>query len=125
MRYEIAKSRHIFHSDVKNEGYFSTTENTISKFLAVGRLTNTCQWYRDSVCLDWERKILRKIYRPTYENGYWRIKMFQEIYNKFKSLDIVTVLIPGVARSKAWVCGCSRDGIVGWNPAGGMDVCLL
>ena len=29
------------------------------------------------------------------------------------------------ARSKAWVCGRSPAEIVGSNPAGGMDVCLL
>jgi hypothetical protein len=29
------------------------------------------------------------------------------------------------ARSKAWVCGHSFDGILGSNPAGGMDACLL
>jgi hypothetical protein len=34
-------------------------------------------------------------------------------------------LITVVARSKAWVCGRSLAGIVGSNPAGGMDVCLL
>jgi hypothetical protein len=28
-------------------------------------------------------------------------------------------------RSKAWVFGRSLTGIVGLNPAGGMDVCLL
>ena len=28
-------------------------------------------------------------------------------------------------RSKACVCGCSLPGIVGSNPAGGMQVCLL
>ena len=33
--------------------------------------------------------------------------------------------IPVDARSKAWVCGRSLDGIAGSNPAGGMDVCLL
>jgi len=32
--------------------------------------------------------------------------------------------IPVVARSKAWVYGRSLAGIVGSNPAGGMDVCL-
>ena len=31
--------------------------------------------------------------------------------------------IPVAARSKAWVCGRSLVGIVGSNPAGGMDVC--
>jgi hypothetical protein len=36
--------------------------------------------------------ILRKIYGPTYENGYLRIKMGEEIYNKFKSPDILNVM---------------------------------
>jgi hypothetical protein len=35
------------------------------------------------------------------------------------------VPIPVAARSKAWVFGRSLAGIVGSNPAGGMDVCLL
>ena len=30
-----------------------------------------------------------------------------------------------VARSKAWVCGLSLDGIAGSNPGGGMDFSLL
>jgi hypothetical protein len=29
------------------------------------------------------------------------------------------------ARSMAWVCGRSLPGIVGSNPAGGMDVCFV
>ena len=33
--------------------------------------------------------------------------------------------IPVAARSKAGVCGRSLAGIVGLNPTGGMDVCLL
>jgi hypothetical protein len=33
--------------------------------------------------------------------------------------------IPAAARSKAWVCGRALAGIVGSNPTGGMDVCLL
>ena len=40
----------------------------------------------------WERKFLRKIYGPTYVNGSWRIKMNEEICNKFKSIDIVTII---------------------------------
>jgi len=32
--------------------------------------------------------------------------------------------IPVAARSEAWVCGCSRAGIVGSKPAAGMDRCL-
>jgi len=33
--------------------------------------------------------------------------------------------IPVAAWSKAWVCGHSFAGIVGSNPARGMDVCLF
>jgi len=33
--------------------------------------------------------------------------------------------VPVTARSKAWFCGRSLAEIVGSNPAGGMDVCLL
>jgi hypothetical protein len=33
-----------------------------------------------------------EIYGPTCENGCWRIKMNQEIYNKFKYPNIVTVI---------------------------------
>jgi hypothetical protein len=32
---------------------------------------------------------------------------------------------PVDARSKAWVCGRSLTGIVGSNPTGGMDVCVV
>ena len=33
--------------------------------------------------------------------------------------------VPVAARSKAWVCSHPPAEIVGSNPAGGMDVCLL
>ena len=37
--------------------------------------------------------------------------------------DVFNLLpIPVAARSEAWVCGRSLAGIVGSNPAGGMDV---
>ena len=35
------------------------------------------------------------------------------------------VPIPVAVRSKAWVCGRSLTRIVGSNPTGGMNVCLL
>jgi len=36
------------------------------------------------------------------------------------------VMVPVVARSKAWVCGRLLAEIVGSNPAGeGMDICVL
>jgi len=37
----------------------------------------------------------------------------------------VCMPVPLVARSKAWVCGRSLAGILGSNPLGGMEVCLL
>jgi hypothetical protein len=37
----------------------------------------------------------------------------------------VTGPIPVVARCKALICGLALAGIVGSNPAGGMDVCLV
>jgi hypothetical protein len=40
----------------------------------------------------WERKILRKIYGPTKENGQWRIESNAELITKYKSQDIVTVI---------------------------------
>jgi hypothetical protein len=42
--------------------------------------------------MTWERKILRKIYGPTYENGHWRIKINSELESKYKSRDIVSVI---------------------------------
>jgi len=40
----------------------------------------------------WERKILRIIYEPTYENDHCRIKINQEMYSNYKSPDILTVI---------------------------------
>jgi len=34
-------------------------------------------------------------------------------------------LIPVATQSKAWVCGCLLDGIVGLNPTEHLVVCLL
>ena len=42
--------------------------------------------------MTWERKILRKIYGPTKENGQWRIKTNEELMTKYKAPDIVNVM---------------------------------
>jgi hypothetical protein len=42
--------------------------------------------------MTWERKVSRKIYGPTKENGCWRIKVNHEIRERFKSLDIISVI---------------------------------
>jgi hypothetical protein len=42
--------------------------------------------------MTWKRKILRKIYGQTRENGQWRIKTNLELMTKYKSHDIVTAI---------------------------------
>jgi hypothetical protein len=42
--------------------------------------------------MTWERKILRKIYGRTEENGQWRIKTNTELITKYKSQGILTVI---------------------------------
>ena len=42
--------------------------------------------------MTWERKVVRKIYGLTKENGQWRIKTNLELMTKYKSQDIVTVI---------------------------------
>jgi hypothetical protein len=42
--------------------------------------------------MTWERKILRKIYGPTKENGQWRSKTNSELMTKHKSQDIVRAI---------------------------------
>jgi hypothetical protein len=46
----------------------------------------------EKMLMTWERKILRKIYGPTYENGHWRIKINSELESKYKSQDTVSVI---------------------------------
>jgi hypothetical protein len=41
--------------------------------------------------MTWERKILRKIYGPTHENGHWRIIINFELEDKCKSKEIFSV----------------------------------
>ena len=36
-----------------------------------------------------ERKILRKIFGPTYKNGFWRIKTNQELDKLIKHKNII------------------------------------
>ena len=42
--------------------------------------------------MTWERKILRKIYGPTKENGRWRIKANEDLMTKYKTPDIVSIM---------------------------------
>ena len=47
---------------------------------------------REKMLMTWERKILRKIYGPTKENGRWRIKTNEELMTKYKTPDIVSII---------------------------------
>jgi hypothetical protein len=46
----------------------------------------------EKMLMTWERKILRKIYGPTKENGQWRINTNEELVTKYKAPDIVKVI---------------------------------
>jgi hypothetical protein len=46
----------------------------------------------EKMLMTWKRKILRKIYGPTKENGQWRIKTNAELITKYESQDIITVI---------------------------------
>ena len=43
----------------------------------------------------------------------------------FQVPTLLDMPVPVAARSKEWVCGRSPAEIVGSNPTGGMNVCLL
>jgi hypothetical protein len=56
----------------------------------------------------------------------WKENHDNNTYLKYyKVVAVHNVPIPVAARSKAWVYGRSIAGIVGSNPTGDMDVCLL
>jgi hypothetical protein len=39
-----------------------------------------------------ERKILRRIYGPVQDNGQWRIRYYQELYELYEETDFVTCI---------------------------------
>jgi hypothetical protein len=47
----------------------------------------------EKVLMTWERKILRKIYGPTKENGQWRIKTNEELMTKYKDKDNIVNVV--------------------------------
>jgi hypothetical protein len=55
--------------------------------------------------------------------GSKRHTQVREYY--FLSVISIFMHIPGAARSKSWVCGCSLAGIACSNPAGCMDACVV
>jgi len=59
----------------------------------------------EKMLMTWERKILRKTYGSTKENGQWGIKTNEELRTKRKSQDIVTVI---KIRRLEWLGNVSR-----------------
>jgi hypothetical protein len=43
-----------------------------------------------SILMTWERKILRKIYGPKWENGVWQIRTNLELQNIYKDTNIIS-----------------------------------
>ena len=68
--------------------------------MTYGAETWTLTSKMEKMLITWERKILRKIYRPTKENGQWRIKTNAELMIKYKAPDIVNVI---KIRSLEWL----------------------
>ena len=64
----------------------------IRSAVAYGAETWTLTSKTEKMLMTWERKILRKIYGPTKENGQWRIKTNEELRTKYKSEDTVAVI---------------------------------
>ena len=53
-----------------------------------------------------------KNYGPNCENIYWRIIMYQRIYNNYKSLTIVTVIIVSVLEWIRYIVRMAGTGTV-------------
>jgi hypothetical protein len=67
-------------------------KRVIRPAVTYGSETWTLTNKNEKMLMTWQRKILRKIYRPTKEKGQRRIKINLELMTKYKSQDIVTVM---------------------------------
>ena len=73
---------------IKTRLYKTVIRPTVTYGAETWTLTNKVE----KMLMTWERKILRKIYGPTKENGQRRIKTNSELCNKYKDQDIVAVI---------------------------------
>ena len=64
----------------------------IRPVVTYGAETWTLTSKMEKMLMTWERKILRKIYEPTKENGQWGIKTNEEVMTKYKAPDIVNII---------------------------------
>jgi hypothetical protein len=79
-----------------------------------------------------ENRVLRKIFGPERDEvtEEWRRLHNEGLNGLYSSPNVIWVIKsrsadPVAVRSKAWVFGRSLARILGSNPTGGMDVCLL
>jgi hypothetical protein len=71
----------------------STHYKTIIRpVVTYGAETWTLTSKMEKMLMTQERKILRKTYGPTKENGQWRIKTNEELITKYKAPYIVNVI---------------------------------
>ena len=80
--------RRSISQSIKIRLYKTTIRPTVTYGAETWTLTNKIE----EMLMTWERKIMRKIYGPTKENGQWRTKTNSELITKYKSQDIVTVI---------------------------------
>jgi hypothetical protein len=60
----------------------------------------------------WERKVLRKIYGPVYDNGIWRIRTNKELLSLYQELNIVAEIKKARLRWLGHVERMSEDKII-------------
>jgi hypothetical protein len=60
----------------------------------------------------WERKVLRKIYGPVYDNGIWRIRTNKELMALYQELDIVAEIKKARLRWLGHVERMLEDGVI-------------
>ena len=68
------------------------SKTTIRPVVTYGAETWTLTSKMEKMLMTWKRKILRKTYGPSKENGQWRIKTNVELMTKYKAPDIVNVI---------------------------------
>jgi hypothetical protein len=62
--------------------------------------------------LTWERKVLRKICGPVYDNGIWRIRTNKELVALYQELDIVAEIKKARLRWVGHVERMSEDRVI-------------
>ena len=83
----IMKSNHV-HQKTKIKIY----QTIIRSVLTYGSETWTMSKKIETMLGVFERKVLRRIFGAVLDNQVWRIRYNQELYEKYKSMDLVTFI---------------------------------